>query len=307
MAGGGSGSGAIPCTASGVIPRMVAVDRMATGDHACLGFDGDDDRWAVRAAFTTAGLARGERVLIFTDPGPARVVGAGATEALTRLAVHGVPAERCVRTGQLTVVTSSPGYDPARGSFDLGVRTAFWVAGAADARRRGFTGVRAVADMTWAARAGLSGPELAAYETGLAPHFARLGLTGICEYDRRVFPASLLAEVAAAHPLSVLPSVDALHAARDGAVLRLTGSADLATRTAFDLALRDAFATAPPAAVLDLTGLSFLDAHCARTVLRLASARRPPGTTVRCTAAQYRVLRICGAADTDAVLFRISA
>ncbi|MBD0739050.1 hypothetical protein BGM09_06380 [Streptomyces sp. CBMA29] len=273
------------------IPRAVAVDRMGPGDHACLGFHSDDDRWAVRAAFTVAGLALGERVMIFTGGDTA------APDALARLSAHGVPAERCAHTGQLALSSESPGYDPASGAFDRAVRTAFWAAGTSTARRRGFTGMRVVGDMTWAAAAhsGLPEAELSSYEAELTPFSARTGFTAMCEYDHGAVPAPLLSRIAALHPLAVLPSLDTLHADRTGRCLRLTGTADLATRLHFGLTLRAAFTADPPPALLDLTPLSFLDAHCATAALRL-----PPGTTVRCTPSQHRMLRVCGAAEAEA-------
>lgn len=304
MGGGkdaGAGRGGGPWR--GAIPRVVAVDRMVTGDHACLQFDSHDDRWAVRAAFTTAGLARGERVMIFTDP------STPVPEALVRLTGHGVPAERLTGTGQLAVINRTPGYAPARG-FEPGARADFWASGASDAQRRGFTGVRAVGDMTWVRRTGVKARELADYEAGLTPLFAELGLTGICEYDRQVFPARTLSAIRAAHPLAVLPSVDALHIERRGPALTLVGSADFGTRREFDAALRTLLTPAPdtagPPALVDLTGLSFLDAHSADTLLRLAAGRdhRAP-LTVRCTAPQYRILRLCGAEDAPGVDFTV--
>lgn len=307
MAGGGGGCGdpggagarsAGPgCTlVADAIPRAVAVDRMTPGDHACLGFHSDDDRWAVRAAFTVAGLALGERVMIFTGQ------GISAPDALARLSAHGVPAERCAHTGQLAFSSESPGYEPATGAFDPVARTALWAAGSAKARRRGFTGMRVAGDMTWAtaARSGVPEDELASYEAELTPFAARIGFTAMCEYDRRALAAPLLSRIAALHPLTVLPSVDTLHADRTGPCLRLVGSADLATRVPFDLALRTHFTTDPRARLLDLTPLSFLDAHCAAGVLRL-----PPGTTVRCTPSQFRMLRVCGAGEAEGITFRV--
>jgi hypothetical protein len=304
MTGGGGGRGdsggdcAAPagtgcCAAqAGAIPLTVAVDRMGPGDHACLGFRGHEDRWAVRAAFTIAGLALGERVVLFTDRGTPPL------HALARLSDHGVPAQRCAAGGRLTVSPQSPGYDPVTGSFDPDARTAILSAGSAEARRRGFTGMRVAADMSWAAD--LPPGQLAAYEADLTPRFARSGFTAICEYDRAAFPPPLLADMRAVHPLAVLPSIGALHTDRAGSCLRLVGNADLATRSDFDLALRTAFAADPPPAVLDLTPLSFLDAHCATTLLHL-----PPGTTLRCTPAQHRMLRICGADEAEGIVVRV--
>jgi hypothetical protein len=269
---------------------------MVTGDHACLPFDSHDDRWAIRAAFTTEGLARGERVMLFTDP------GTSPAAALSALSGHGVPAERAAATGQLEVVDETPGYDPARG-FAPEDRVALWSAIRADAHDRGYAGLRAVGDMAWAARPDVSPVELARYEAGLTRLFRRIGFTAICEYDRRVFPAAVLADVTAAHPLSVLTPLDSLHISRDGPVLTLVGSADLATRREFDRAVRTALTPSPPLTTLhtvDLTGLTFLDAHCAATLLRhpAPSPRHPP-LTVLCTPAQLRMLQVCGASEAD--------
>lgn len=279
---------------------MVAVDLMVSGDHACLPFDSDDERWAVRAAFTTQGLARGERVMLFTDP------GTSPTAAVSALSEYGVPAERAASTGQLEVVDETPGYDPARG-FAPGARVALWSAIRADAHDRGYTGLRAAGDMAWAARPDVPPEELAAYEAGLTRLFRRIGFTALCEYDRRVFPAAVLADLTAAHPLSVLTPVDALHITRDGPLLTLVGSADLATRPDFDRALHTALTPSPPLTALrtlDLTGLTFLDAHCAATLLRhpAPSPRHPP-LTVLCTAAQLRMLQVCGASEADGLSF----
>ena len=288
---------------------MVAVDLMVSGDHACLPFDSDDERWAVRAAFTTEGLARGERVMLFTDP------DTSPTAAVSALSECGVPAERAAATGQLEIVVETPGYDPARG-FAPEARVALWSAIRADAHDRGYTGLRAAGDMAWAARPDVQPKELAAYEAGLTRLFQRIGFTAICEYDRRVFPAAVLADVTAAHPLSVLTPVDALHITRDGPLLTLVGSADLATRPDFDRALLTALTPSPPLTpltpsppltplrTLDLTGLTFLDAHCAATLLRhpAPSPRHPP-LTVLCTAAQLRMLQVCGASEADGLSF----
>ncbi|MEW2518803.1 MEDS domain-containing protein [Actinacidiphila alni] len=296
--GCGGGCGTAPASSShgagsGAEPQLVAADRMGPGDHACLGFSGHDDRWAVRAAFTLAGFARGERVVIFTGR------GTSAPEALDRLTAHGVPAERFVHSGQLTLSQGSPGYDPVTGAFDPAARTAVLAAGSAESRRRGFTGMRVAADMAWAA--GLAPGELASYEADLTPRFARTGFTAICEYDRAVFPAPLLDRMTAVHPLAVLPSVDAFHADRAGPRLRLVGTADLATRTDVTLALRAAFATDPPPTHLDLTPLSFLDAHCAAALLRL-----PPPLTLHCTPAQHRILHICDPAALDHLTIEVT-
>ncbi|WP_328914575.1 MULTISPECIES: MEDS domain-containing protein [unclassified Streptomyces] len=263
-------------------PRTVAVERLTSGDHACLDFVSHRDRWALRAAFTTAGLARGERVMLFTDP------ATRSGEALTRLADFGVPTERAAADGRLEVLNSSPGYDPVHG-FDAAARTGYWASVTDDALAHGFTGLRVAGDMVWACEPGVSGDALTSYESGLGGLFEKFPFLAMCEYDRRSFSPQLLERVLAVHPLSVLPQPGELRAERAGDALRLVGDADLATRTRFELSVRE-----PGLARIDLTGLAFIDAYCVRTLLRL-----PGGPALECTRAQYRLLRLCGAPEAE--------
>jgi hypothetical protein len=167
---------------------------------------------------------------------------------------------------------------------------------------RGFTGLRAAGDMGWAARADVDRDQLVAYEAGLTPLMPALRFTAMCEYDRAVFAGAVLEQlperVLAAHPLVVLPKPGSLHASLDasweGDVLRLAGDADLATRGAFEQAVR-----LPGPAVIDLTGLAFIDAYCVRVLLRLGG-----GVRLECTAAQARLLGLCGAARDGMVRVR---
>lgn len=172
-------------------PRMAAVETLGRGDHACVWFDGHEDRWALRAAFATVGLARGERVMFF--PGP----GTPAKEAIERLAAFGVPAagpsagaEAPIRRpgsarpgGHVEVIDVQPGYVRGRG-LDVAARIRHWTKVSGETLAHGFTGLRAAGDMTWAVGADVDGGELAAYEAAMTGLLAKLGLTGVCEYDR---------------------------------------------------------------------------------------------------------------------------
>ncbi|MYS19360.1 ABC-type transporter Mla maintaining outer membrane lipid asymmetry, MlaB component, contains STAS domain [Streptomyces sp. DvalAA-14] len=321
MAGETCDEAAPPGSSRARTPRTVAVERLGPGDHACLWFDSHEDRWALRAAFATDGLARGERVIFFTDPDTLE------TEALDRLAAFGVPVDRTGDGGRVEVIGTVPGYEPGRG-FDAAARNEHWVTVVRDTWARGFTGLRATGDMSWAARPEVDGGELAAYEAGLTPLLAKLGFTGVCEYDRGAFaaapddpldsfagspagdggaePAAVpdgtpprppvparaadrrLERVLAAHPLNVMPRPGGLHSSREGNVLRLAGDADLATRIPFEEAVRE-----PGLTTIDLTGLAFVDAYCVRTLLRLG------GVILECTTAQHRLLELCGPPGSD--------
>jgi hypothetical protein len=171
--------------------------------------------------------------------------------------------------------------------------------------------------MSWAVRPGVDGGAVVTYESALT-ELARPAFTGMCEFDRRVFPPELFARLVAAHPLTVLPVPGALHVTLDADTLRLAGDADLATRCELELALRDferalrgrpepqkAPAGSRRPGVVDLTGLGFIGAYCACAVLRIP-ARTGACVTVRCTPGQYRLLMLCGAAETHGVVLRVA-
>ncbi|WP_327352343.1 MEDS domain-containing protein [Streptomyces sp. NBC_01304] len=267
----------------------LSVTRVTAGDHACLGFDDDEARWEIRATYADIGLARGERVMFFTDPATTAAVAA------EQLAACGLPAEEAIAAGRLVVINEVPGYDPESG-FDPVARAQTWVEVTNSARREGFSGVRALGDMGWAADPGVDHDLLVDYEAGLTPLFADIGFTAICEYDRRAFDDALIDRMCVAHPKRVLHRLGALDISRTDDGLRLAGDADLATRDAFDTALHAVLRVPGAATVLDLTELCFLDAHSAGLLVRLAvglpEARQ---VEVRCRPLQAKVLRLCGA------------
>lgn len=273
---------------SGTTTRTVPVDRMASGDHACLGFQDEEDRWEIRAAFTSIGLARGERVLLSADP------GTSPAEAVTRLTAYGVRAAGALRHRALVITPEIPGYDAAEA----------WTALTNTAHRQGFSGLRVAGDMSWALGPGLDRERLLGHETAMTPVLAGLGLTAICEYDQRRFAASLLDRVRAAHPVCVRPRHGSLRAERSGGTLTLRGDADLATRNDFELAVRHAFAApAGPPSRVDLTRLSFIDARCASVLIRHAASLGPADrVTLRCPRLHARTLRLCGATEVPQLL-----
>ncbi|WP_167828783.1 MEDS domain-containing protein [Streptomyces sp. MZ04] len=278
--------------------RTVSVTRMNAGDHACLGFDDDEDRWELRAAYTDIGLSRGEQVMLFTDPATTPAIAA------EQLRAAGFPFEEAFHDGQLVVVNEVPGYDPDSG-FDPAERARTWVELTEQARHKGFSGLRVVGDMGWAAEPGVDHDLLVAYETGLSPLFAEIGFTAVCEYDRRRFGDDLLRRIRRAHPKKVLHRLGALEVVRTGGELRIAGDADLCTREEFTTALTHALTGsarpitghARPTA-LDLSELCFIDVHSAALLVRLARGLpRDQRITVRVRRAQSKVIRLCGAAE----------
>jgi hypothetical protein len=267
------------------VPRAVSPARMASGDHACLGFDDDNIRWKIRATFAEAGLLRGEQVIFFADAGGDGIGDAGFQQTADRLIGQGLRgAAIALDRGQILVI---PDWPPQWETLTQG------------ALHGGYVGIRATADMAWCARPDkrVDSAELVDYEAGLTPVLTDIGLTAICEYDRRLFPPDILGRVAAAHPASVPERPDALRVRRTERVLCVDGEADFAASADFEYALK----LGPPPEHLDLTGLTFMDAYCAGLVLRLAVAACGGNGTgrsrlvVHCSPLVARMLRLCGA------------
>lgn len=273
----------------------VGVDRLQPGDHAYLGFTDDEARWDVLAVFTQQGFARDEKVFLLVD------VVHSVTDAAMRVTGSWAEARTAVRSGRL-VVSNSPRFP--RGGFDA----RRLVEGA---RRRigtviaeGYTGLRSASEMSLALAPVDTLDQAVRYETALHAAFfsgrPSRRYTALCYWDERVFGRTAALEaVRAIHPVTLLSTLGALRVSVTGAGVKLTGDSDLANRPEFEAALLELASQPHATLVRDITDLSFLDAHCAGVVLRLAAALGPGRRLeVRCRAAHRRVLNALGARTT---------
>ncbi|WP_406327697.1 MEDS domain-containing protein [Streptomyces sp. NBC_00203] len=156
------------------VPALRAVGQMRPGDHLLLGYDTDEERETVLAAFLLDGLASGQRGLVLT-PGD---IPAGL--ALSFLEAYGCPVDEEIAVGRLAV---DPQLATPEGLWDLDevIRR--------EARRAvadGFLGLRVSMEVL-CGRAGKSLKMLHDSELLLDPVFASLPVLGVCQYDRRVF------------------------------------------------------------------------------------------------------------------------
>ena len=271
--------------------RAVGVDRLQPGDHAFLGYADDDTLWDILSVFTQQGFARDEKVGLLVDVGhspgwvAARVTGGAAAAA------------RALRAGQL-VVSNSPRF--ARGEFNAGRLVE-------GARRRldtvlaeGFSGLRSASEMSLALAPVDHLGQAVEYEIALhASLFAgerSPRYTALCYWDERLFGGTdAMEEARAVHPVTLLPRLGMLHASACGNRVSVTGDIDLANRAGFDAALLTLGGLPATTLVLDITDLSFFDAHSADAVLRLAAGLTSPRRLeVRCRSSQRRLLHLLG-------------
>ena len=271
--------------------RAVGVDRLQPGDHAFLGYDDQDTLWEILSVFTQQGFARAEKVGLLVD------VGHSPGWVAARVAGGTAAAARALRSGQL-VVSNTPRF--ARGGFDAGRLVE-------GARRRldtvlaeGFSGLRSASEMSLAlAPVDYLGQ---AVEYEIALHKSLFAgqpnprYTALCYWDERLFGGTDAMEAArAVHSVTVLPRLGTLHSWISGDRLALTGESDLANRAGFDAALLTLGGLPATTLVLDITDLSFFDAHSAGAVLRLAAGLTPPRRLeVQCRGSQRRLLQLLG-------------
>jgi anti-anti-sigma regulatory factor len=282
--------------AEGLHGRVVGVDRLQPGDHAFLGYDDHDTLWEILSVFTQQGFARAEKVGLLVD------VGHSPSWVAARVAGGTAAAAKALRSGQL-VVSNTPRF--ARGGFDA----ERLVEGA---RRRldtvlaeGFSGLRSASEMSLALAPLDHLGQAVEFETTL--HTSLFAgqpnprYTALCCWDERLFGGTeAMDAVRAVHPVIVLPRLGALHASVSGHRLIVTGESDLANRAGFDAALLTLDGLPATRLVLDITDLSFFDAHSAGAVLRLAAGLTSPRQLeVQCRGSQRRLLHLLGGRSVE--------
>ncbi|WP_221359073.1 MEDS domain-containing protein [Streptomyces beigongshangae] len=261
------------------VPAPTRVGEMRPGDHLLLGYEADEERETVVAAFLLDGLASGHRALVL---GPSDLP---AELALTFLESRGCPVGGELAAGRLTV---DPHLSTAEGLWDLDevIRR--------ETRRAvgdGYLGLRVSMEIM-REQAGRGLKTLHDSELLLEPVFASLPVLGICQYDRRVFGDLELAPLDALHRGRVAADLvwhdGLLSITRTFAPpgLALAGEVDDSNVTALARALRDETArvrargTTGPDTRLDLRELAFIDVGALRLLVYTALSLHASGSAL---------------------------
>ena len=251
-------------TSSATIP----VDSIGQGDHVCGVFDRVSERHEVLIEYVDAGLAAGERVMVF--------LGTRPDEDLPATFAHaGIDVAGATRRGALAFVPAADGYlrdlpfDPARLIAELhaAVDTAL-----ADGR----TGLRATGDMGWAGGDVPGTERIEEYERAVEEVYATRPATGLCQYHRHEFPRERLQALCDGHrhvaqrPVVSENGLLRVHHLAAPGWLRVSGEADVTGATL----LRDEVARIQGEIHLDVRRLRFADVCGLRPLAELARERR---------------------------------
>ena len=171
------------------------ISTMQPGEHACCICTGDMQYRQVLSRYVSAGLKAGQKVLLLHDDRTPDGMTAALREA-------GLDPEPALRAGQLAFRPCLEVFGlPER--FDPTQALAAARALADTATIAGYPAMRAVLEMSWAARFLPDSPgasRLADFELLLSEPGSVGSHLFLCIYDQRVFSAGLLAEILPAHP-----------------------------------------------------------------------------------------------------------
>lgn len=163
------------------------------GDHICAIYNSDDELARIVGDFLAEGLRKSERCWYLPasdDPNAVR----------TALKARNVETARATDRGALSILTSNAAYS-VRGDFDPEETMVVFSDAIEQALADGFNGFRAAANMSWALDLD-GGPEkLIVYEALLRSLFSSARATGLCLYDRKRMPLSVIDGALSTHPV----------------------------------------------------------------------------------------------------------
>jgi len=160
--------------------------------HVCAFYTGAEEQDEVLLPFLEEGLAAGDRVMSVGDANL-------RAEWIDRLRRDGVDVDAAERNGQLQIETWDDVY-LRDGRFDADEMLGFVQDTINTGLQRGFARTRGWGNMEWTLRAAPGTEQFLVYESRLNFILPLYHDVLVCAYDVTRFPASVLENVARAHP-----------------------------------------------------------------------------------------------------------
>lgn len=173
--------------------------------HICAFVDSRDEADQALVPFYREALARNERNLHLVEPH-------GQDAHRARLVQAGIDVPACEHRGQLAVRAwpadwTEPGGLDVEELLEAMARATAPMPAPAPAPASDFDGVRVMAQMGWAARAGQDRLDLLDYEARLNALLAERRQLAICVYDLAALDGTLMMDLLRTHPLTMIGGV----------------------------------------------------------------------------------------------------
>jgi PAS domain S-box-containing protein len=168
-----------------------SLERLATGDHACLLHRSREELLAALVPYIRIGLSRGEKCLLLCDE-------AAGTEILNGLKSRGVDIGKVLARGA-AIVTRGPAQRSRGKGFDPDAMVAFFRSCARMASSEKYTGLRICVDMAFAMGKNAPRKKLAEYQVKLQAFLDERKALCLCLFGTDDFPAGMLLEVLRSH------------------------------------------------------------------------------------------------------------
>lgn len=168
--------------------NLAETDFPAHGDHVCATYDTDAEWESLVSAYVRAGLDGGNRVAYFTSE-------RSSEDVLEVLARNGVTSRK---PDDLRVIDN--GYPERVADFDGEQMVAGLALQIDEARDDGYAGIRFLGEMGWTA-GDATDEKLTEYENLVTTYYRSRAVDGLCLFDRRKFPDTVLNHLTGLHPL----------------------------------------------------------------------------------------------------------
>lgn len=162
--------------------------------HLALIYDSKEEQFAAAVPAIRIGLARRERCVYVADDNSTRDVIAALREG-------GIDVDAALESGSLTIATRRDTTLKGGGGFVPETLLRFWADAAEAATAAGFSGLRIVAEMTWALHGDPGAERLIEFEAKVNDLVRSHPIVGICQYHRGRFTPEAILNVIRVHPL----------------------------------------------------------------------------------------------------------
>ncbi|MEY2494143.1 MAG: hypothetical protein QOJ45_635 [Verrucomicrobiota bacterium] len=160
--------------------------------HLALIYQSKEEQFAAAVPAIRIGLARGERCAYVADENSTR-------DVIDALRERGIDVDDSIESGSLVVATRQD--TTLKEHFVPETLLRFWADAADAAIAAGFSGLRVVAEMTWALHGDPGAERLVEFEAKVNDLVRSHPIVGICQYNRARFTPEAMLNVIRVHPL----------------------------------------------------------------------------------------------------------